>query len=457
MGFAPGNNELVKHLALKKVSSKDMIDANLAVKGKDGRTHDRFYGRVMFPIYDAQGNCIAFGGRVMTDEQPKYLNTGETPLFHKSKVLFGLDKAKNNMTSSGMAVVVEGYTDVIAMHEAGINYTVATLGTALTQQHIRILNQHAKQKIIYLFDGDQAGQRAAERALNFIDEMARPEIHGKRAQLLALTLPDNMDPKEFIDAKGKDALVELIKNTKPLIQYGIERKISVYDLNEPGNKSKAANAALQILAPIKDSLVAKEYCTMISDKTGIRTDDLIAQLSKLKAPARVDGNVVPVSSDISTDVVFNEPKTGKISKLEKELLCILAKNPESIKKIMSDMNYMWTVPSHEKLFDYMLEVLKENPKIQAKELIMKIHQKNAKTANMLTSISKMHDIKSDPVAHANYLITRLKILSIRAEIDNLKQIYENTTDSAQAEETYHILSDLQKTEMQMKSNLKGMI
>ncbi len=148
-----------------------MVEANVAMKDRGGKLRDRFFNRVMFPIVDAQGECIAFGGRVIGKGEPKYLNSQETPVFHKSKVLYGLDQAKAAMAAMGVAVVVEGYTDVIALHEAGIDNAVATLGTALTLSHIRLAVAPCLQTIVYLFDGDEAGQRAADRALGFIDEL----------------------------------------------------------------------------------------------------------------------------------------------------------------------------------------------------------------------------------------------------------------------------------------------
>ena len=194
LGFAPGQGALVRHLASKGFQSNEMIQANVAVVGSDGRVRDRFFNRVMFPIKDEQGQCIAFGGRVIGKGEPKYLNSQETPLFHKGRMLYALDKAKAAMASTGVAVVSEGYTDVIAMHEAGIRNAVATLGTALTRTHIRVLSRHARNRIVYLFDGDAAGQRAADRALQFIDSSMTPEAGAARIDLFAVTLPDNLDP-----------------------------------------------------------------------------------------------------------------------------------------------------------------------------------------------------------------------------------------------------------------------
>ena len=170
LGYAPGRGALVRHLSALGFKPDEMIRANVALDGRGGPVRDRFYERVMFPIFDAQGDCVAFGGRVIGTGEPKYLNSQETPLFHKSQVLYGLDQAKARMASTGCAIVVEGYTDVIALHEAGVTNVVATLGTALTMRHIRVLAKHAPKKIVYLFDGDAAGQKAADRALAFIGE-----------------------------------------------------------------------------------------------------------------------------------------------------------------------------------------------------------------------------------------------------------------------------------------------
>ena len=198
LGFAPGSGTLVRHLSSKGFTPDEMVEANVALRGDNGRVRDRFYNRIMFPIRDVQGDCIAFGGRIIGDGQPKYLNSQETPLFHKSTVLYGLDKAKTAMAATGDAIVVEGYTDVIALHRAGVDNAVATLGTALTRQHIRTLSRHAKNRIIYLFDGDEAGQRAADRALQFIDSSITPEAGRTRIDLCAVTLPDNLDPADFV-------------------------------------------------------------------------------------------------------------------------------------------------------------------------------------------------------------------------------------------------------------------
>lgn len=460
IGYAPGNNELTRYLLSKKFNAKDLIDANLCVKGKDGRIRDRFYNRVMFPIFDVHNNAIAFGGRIMGDGQPKYLNSSENALFHKSKVLYGLDKSKNNMTATGTAIVVEGYTDVIAMHEAGLNYTVATLGTALTRQHIRILNQHAKKKIIYLFDGDEAGQRAAERALNFIDQMERPEVYNKRAQLLALTLPDNLDPKEFLDKYGKNKLQELLSSAKPLLQYGIEKKISAYDLNIPGNKARAASAAIKVLAPIKDSLIAKEYAAMIADLTGMRSEDLINELSKIKKPVIYDEeqDYKPKVRKADASNTVNINLDSKQLKLEIELLCAMAKHPFELQDLIkNNFEYTWSNETNKNLFSYIKQEVSNNPSINVQELILKVHQKNPNSANLLTRISKMYDIKNDPKRHAEFLLNTLKIEELKASISAKTTEFKNSSDEANKDLLYKEITKLQSQLNEFKNKVKGIV
>ena len=251
LGFAPGHGQLIRHLQSKGFSQQDMIEANVAMAGTGGPVRDRFFNRIMFPICDVQGACIAFGGRVIGKGEPKYLNSQETPIFHKSQVLYGLDKAKDAMVSSGVAIIVEGYTDVIALHENGVKNAVATLGTALTQQHIRLIARYAQKKIVYLFDGDEAGQRAADRALEFIDDTMTPEAGALRTDLMAVTLPDNLDPADFVAQRGADALLAHIENAQPLVKYGLERRIARYDTTTAEGRAQALSEALKVLAPIK--------------------------------------------------------------------------------------------------------------------------------------------------------------------------------------------------------------
>ncbi len=287
LGFAPGRGALVRHLLNKGYTPKEMIDANVAVE-RNGRAADRFYDRIMFPINDDRGETIAFGGRVVGQGEPKYLNSQTTPLFNKSTTLYGLDRAKGKITATGTAIVVEGYTDVIALHEAGISNAIATLGTALTTQHLRSISRHAAKRIVYLFDGDEAGQRATDRALQFIDESMTPEAGRRRVDLLACTLPDGLDPADFVGRRGAEALLTQIEGAQQLLEFGIDRHIARFDTSTPEGRTAAYADVIQILAPIKDSLLAKEYAKIIAFKLQLPENDVIERLDKLKPPRRYD-------------------------------------------------------------------------------------------------------------------------------------------------------------------------
>ena len=289
LGYAPGRGALVRHLSALGFKPDEMIRANVALDGRGGPVRDRFYERVMFPIFDAQGDCVAFGGRVIGAGEPKYLNSQETPLFHKSQVLYGLDQAKARMASTGCAIVVEGYTDVIALHEAGVTNVVATLGTALTMRHIRVLAKHAPKKIVYLFDGDAAGQKAADRALAFIGESISDKNRNS-VELLAVTLPNNQDPAEFVQAEGAQALEAVVEGALPLIEFGLERRLDSFDLDTAPGRDRALDACLAVLAPIKDTLVAKDYAVRTwsrlraHGRLGIEEADVLERLAALETP-----------------------------------------------------------------------------------------------------------------------------------------------------------------------------
>lgn len=299
LGFAPGRGTLVGELSRRGFTADEMISANVAVPGKGGALRDRFFNRVMFPIHDISGKCIAFGGRVIGEGNPKYLNSQETPIFHKSQVLYGLDKAKAAMASTGCAIVTEGYTDVISMHRAGLANAVATLGTALGPAHIRQLARQAGRRIVYLFDGDEAGQRATERALQFIDSSVTPEAGASKIDICALSLPDGKDPAEFLASESADEMRRLVDGAKPLILYGIERRLERHGKATAEDRARALADALDVLAPIRESILAKDYAAQIADMLGYRVGDVMDQLSKLKPPKRT-ASVEPRSSSGSS-------------------------------------------------------------------------------------------------------------------------------------------------------------
>ncbi len=262
LGYAPGRGSLVAHLRERGYSPKEMIAANLAVE-RSGRLADWFYDRAMFPIHDEQGRTIAFGGRILrpANNAPKYLNTRDTTVFNKGRHLFAYDRAKEAMAATGTAIVCEGYTDVIAMHEAGFTNAVAALGTAFRIDHIRLMERQRVSRIICMFDGDEAGQRAAERAVQFLDKTS--------ASMACVVLPDGRDPMEFLSSHDASAMQKQLDRAVPLMDFVFSKRLASYDLSAPGRRVKALDEMAQLLAPLKHSVLLDEYATQLADALGM--------------------------------------------------------------------------------------------------------------------------------------------------------------------------------------------
>lgn len=326
LGYAPGRGALVRHLTASGFSAEELVEANLALRSDSGRLKDRFYDRIMFPIADLQGRKIAFGGRVLGSGEPKYLNTNDTPVFRKSSNMYAIDRAKATMTSSGTAIVVEGYTDVIALHEAGVTTAVATLGTALTRQHVKLLGRFAK-KVVYLFDGDEAGMRAADRASEFIDADVTPEAGGGRVELFVAMIPGGKDPADLVSTEGRAALAAVVDGAVPLLQFSIDRRLARWDLERPEERARALKEAAEVLAPVKDSMLADDYANYIADRLsaiGVATD--FATVKRAIATARPA--TVRAASDEGLEGATGEPVSVDTPRLraERELLALLTRH-----------------------------------------------------------------------------------------------------------------------------------
>ena len=274
LGFAPGRGALVSHLSRAGFTPREMIDANVAFQNRNGRLVDRFYDSVMFPIFDEQGRCIAFGGRALDkDKTPaKYLNTSETPIFHKGKNLYGFNWAKEHIVAEGEVIVVEGYISAMSCWKAGIENIVAVLGTALTEAHVRTLTRFTK-KIVYMFDGDAAGQKAARRAIQFIE---KDDI-----DLRCVTLPGGMDPDDYVRAEGVDNLRALISASEPLMDFVFRKLEEESDIATPGGRAKAMRSALELIYPLRASYMIDGYYMQIADRLGLDADTVRENAGKV--------------------------------------------------------------------------------------------------------------------------------------------------------------------------------
>lgn len=273
LGFAPdGFGALTDRLTRLGYTEDEQIEGYLARRSeKTGRLYDLFRNRVMFPIIDVAGNVVAFGGRVMDDSKPKYLNSSDTPAFHKSRILYALNYAKNH-AEKGL-VLCEGYMDVIAMHAAGFPQAVATLGTAITSEHARLF-RHYTDHVIISYDADEAGQRAAQKALSIL------EAAGVEARVLRME--GAKDPDEYIKTYGAARFGQLLDNSASRFDYIFGQILKRHDIGILEEKIKAAAEAAAFIAQINSSVEAELYLRRVSQKLEIPEETLRADVRRLR-------------------------------------------------------------------------------------------------------------------------------------------------------------------------------
>ncbi|MEH0147260.1 DNA primase [Corynebacterium sp. Q4381] len=295
-GYAPdGWDTLTKHLLRKGFDAEELQQAGISSMGKRGPI-DKFRRRLIWPIKDAAGNVIGFGARKLFDDDPmgKYMNTQDTLLYHKSKVLFGIDLAKKHIAEGHQAVVVEGYTDVMAMHAAGVQTAVASCGTAFGRDHLQTIRRlmlddnFFRGELIYTFDGDDAGQKAAMRAFSTDLEFT--------GQSFVAIAPDGMDPCDLRQARGDAAVRDLVARRMPMIEFVLESTLADFSLDSPVGRIQALNRTVPMVAEIHDPVLRNEYARRLAGWVGWpNPDEVLAQVREaakapkkgaLKTPAR---------------------------------------------------------------------------------------------------------------------------------------------------------------------------
>jgi DNA primase len=279
IGFAPkGWDNLVGYLKTKGFSIDELVTAGLASPSDKGG-YDKFRGRVIWPIKDQTGAVIGFGARKLfeDDNGPKYLNSSDTAVYHKSQVLYGLDLARKDIAKQRQVVVVEGYTDVMACHLAGITTAVATCGTAFGDEHIKVLNRLLSAdgppaQVIFTFDPDAAGQKAAMRAFE--------DSHKFQAHTFVAVGPDGLDPSDLRQQRGDEAVVAMIAAKKPLFEFAIRQKLAMFDLGSLEGRVSAARAAAPIVAQIRDEALRPAYARELAGWVSLPNDEVARIVSE---------------------------------------------------------------------------------------------------------------------------------------------------------------------------------
>jgi len=270
LGFSPdGWDNLLLSMGKLGYEKQELIDGGLAVSGQKGRIYDRFRGRVMFPLIDVRGNVIGFGGRVLDDGTPKYLNSPDTLIFNKSQNLFALNLAKG--TKDGRMILTEGYMDTIALYQAGFDCAVASLGTAFTPYHALLLSRYTKEVII-AYDSDEAGIFAAKRAIPFLEKSG--------LKVKVLQVQGAKDPDEYIKAFGRDSFLQLLDRSEDHIEYILAQIQHKYQLSEDTQKIDFVREAAEMIAGLPSPVAREVYAGRVSQTTGIQKDAILQEVAR---------------------------------------------------------------------------------------------------------------------------------------------------------------------------------
>lgn len=269
IGLAPNSKDLVSRFLISKgYKAEEIVKSGLAYQSQNKAFKDLFINRIIFPINDLQNKTVGFGGRAIGEAMPKYINSPETPIYHKSNVLYGLNISKPEIVKQSKAVVVEGYTDFISVYSVGIKNAAATLGTAFTHNHLKLIKRYAEE-IVLLFDGDSAGLMAAERVMSLGDDIL---------SIYVAVLPVGYDPSSMIAKGKKNELVKIIQTSKPIVEFCIDRVISKHSLNSMSSKLKAVDEALELLGKVENPVAKAENRKIIAERLSISEDIIDARL-----------------------------------------------------------------------------------------------------------------------------------------------------------------------------------
>jgi DNA primase len=316
---APAWKGLLTHVQQKSsVTQEQLLKSGLIIKKEDSSTvYDRFRGRVIFPIKDLHSNIIGFGGRSINDEdQPKYLNSPETLLYQKSETLFGMDQAKQAIRKENQVILVEGYFDQMRAVQHGVEYVVATCGTALTTKQASMLRNHAETAIL-IFDSDSAGRSAAEKGFNILVD------HGMNVKIVVL--PNGQDPDSFIQDQGTESFLEKIRNAKPYMESYIDALVQQSPGQTPADKVKMANQILPLLTKIKNTVERSAWLEKFTSKTNIDDQTFLKELSK--ALTHNQPRIAEIKSDLAP-----------LLNLEKHLVQLILSDKETAQTVLLEVD-----------------------------------------------------------------------------------------------------------------------
>ncbi|MBT8165634.1 MAG: DNA primase [Acidimicrobiia bacterium] len=426
LGYSPeGFTALYDHLRNdRKMLDKVMEKSGLVARNQRGRFYDRFRGRVMFPIYDLRGDPVGFGARLLDGEGPKYLNSPETSIYRKSNLLYGLNWSKSDMVKQGVAVVVEGYTDVIAVHQAGVP-AVATCGTAFGASHLDLLRRFT-ERVVLAFDADEAGTGAALRGFEH-------SVPGD-LDLRVAPLPAGRDPGDLVEAGEVDILRQAVsvESSVPLLQFRLERELDQHRLDEPEARGRAIKAAATIVARHPDMVTRHEYAVFLSRKTGVDLPVIEQAVSRASRTAEREPAGTPAPE-------YRTPESGR-GRAEQEYLRLMLANDASLAGADLEPE-AFADSKHREAFELLRPIIGELEPDAVPELGSVIGDDSGEVASLLRHLA----VVDRPLAEAPGLARRITVWQLEDRIKALQtQLATVSSEEDRSHATRELLGLLEK-------------
>ncbi len=425
VGFAPeGWSTVLDKFGTSQQAIDRLLAVGLIIRKDNGKHYDRFRNRVMFPIRDTRGRTIGFGGRVMGDEEPKYLNSPETVLFHKGRELYGLHEARQALRSIERLVVVEGYMDVIGLARHGINYGVATLGTATTGDHLNRLFR-LTDDIFFAFDGDRAGRKAAWRAL----ENALPHMREGR-QIRFVFLPEKQDPDSYVQAEGANAFEQLLDEGLPLAEFLIQELAADVDLGSVDGRARLAERAGPLLRRLPQGVYRELLLDGLGERVGLagsRLTDLLLKGDSRATNQQGGGESGPARRPAA--------KRGNQPSLVRRALVLALHEPKAASDVDADELADFHRPGI-KLLRALIETVQAEPNISTAGLIERFrNDEEGRHLGQLATSEVPSDEEFDTAAELSACIVQLAQAAARERIDFLieKQKVSSLSDDERLE------------------------
>lgn len=425
LGYCPNSRfSLVNHLKGLGYKDDEIIGANLAIRSRSGACIDRFFNRVMFPIIDLRGNVIAFGGRILTDQKPKYLNTSDTYVFKKTQNLFALNFAKK--VCKDRIILTEGYMDVISLHQAGFENTVATLGTSITKEQANLISRYTDEVVI-CYDSDSAGQKATKRAINLLRETG--------LLIKVISIPKGKDPDEFIRSSGDSGKLkfkQLIESSNNDIEYSLQKLKLDCDITTTEGKVKYITEACKILAEISNNLEREIYASKLGSELDIEKSSIIMQIDKIRKKynnIKMKDQIKSViqATSANRDTVNSEKANNlRAAHAEEALIACIVHNPHILNSVKSRLSKGdFSTGFNRRVYEAIVDKISINGKVDITDLsgefsISEISQ----IARIINSYIKYDDLDSLVDEYINIIIFESNKIdnssAVDTDIENLK-------------------------------------